>query len=789
MAGGMPAHVEFMPHGICYLWDPAMVWVQVGSNSVIGLSYVAISATLAYLVYRLRDQIPFKAMYLAFGAFIVLCGLTHFFDVYVIWRPDYWVDGSVRIATAVVSAATAILLPPLVPRAVMLARGVHAAQARGIQLETAVKDLGDMYRRARELDEMKSQFFANVSHELRTPLALVLSPVERLASAANLTPEQRRDLDVVLRNARTLLKHVDDLLETARLEAGKVAPAYQQADAAALVQESAAHFTGLADDRGIRYTVNAPPALPAQLDREKVQRVLLNLVSNAFKFTPSGGAIRVELTAGDGRLRLVVADSGPGIPPDQRPLVFERFRQLDGGTTRAVGGIGLGLAIAKDFVEICGGRIGVGEAPEGGAAFTVELPLSAPPGVEVQPAVERGAARAEQVRDALSDLRARVEAAPLVRQQGLPTVLVVEDNPDMSRLLCDILSADCRTEAAFDGAEGLKRAADLRPDLIVTDVMMPGMGGDELVRALRQRPELQEIPIIVLTAKADDDLRIQLLREGAQDYVTKPFSAEELRARAGNLITLKRARDVLREAKIAAEAANDELEAFSYSVSHDLRAPLRGLDGFSQVLLQEHAERLDDEGRDYLQRIRAAAQRMAALIDDLLRLSRLGRGSLNRQTVDLSAMARDVAASLRETNGHGERVVTFEIEPGLLDVGDARLLRVALENLLGNAWKFSARRPRARIGFFRAEVEGVPAYVVEDNGAGFNMDYAEKLFVPFQRLHPASQFEGTGIGLATVRRIIRRHGGQIWARGTPEEGAAFTFTLSTQAAEQRRSAS
>jgi signal transduction histidine kinase len=785
MFGAAPVHVDFMPHGMCYLWQPGMVWLQVVSNGVIGLSYVAISATLGYLVYTLREQIPFRAMYMAFGAFIVLCGLTHFFDVYLIWRPEYWIDGSLRAATAVVSAATAILLPPLVPRAAMLAKGVHAAQEQGIQLKTAVRDLGELYRRARELDELKSQFFANVSHELRTPLTLVVTPVERLAAAGNLTPEQRRDLDVVLRNARTLLKHVDDLLEAARLEAGRVEAVYRQVDAAALVRQVAAHFIGLADDRGIAYTVAAPPALAAQVDPDKLERVLLNLVSNAFKFTPNGGAIRVELTAADDRLRLLVADSGPGVPADQRALVFERFRQLDGGTTRTVGGIGLGLAIAKEFVELCGGRIAVGEAREGGAEFIVDQPLTAPAGVEVDPATPTGAERADLVREALSDLRERVEQSPVVRRQGRPTVLVVEDNADMSRLVSDVLSGDNRTEVATNGAEALQRLADARPDLIVTDVMMPVMGGDELVRAVRQRPELQDVPILVLTAKADDELRIRLLREGAQDYVTKPFSAEELLARATNLITLKRSSDVLREAKLAAEAANDELEAFSYSVSHDLRAPLRGLDGFSQVLLQEHSDQLNDEGRVYLQRIRAAAQRMAGLIDDLLRLSRLGRAALARDAVDLSAMASDVANGLREADP--QRDVEFEIEPGLYDVGDARLLRVALENLLGNAWKFSAKRPLARIAFRRVAVAGGHAYVVEDNGAGFNMAYAEKLFVPFQRLHPASQFDGTGIGLATVRRIIRRHGGRVWASAKPGEGAAFSFTLAPLAVAPGRS--
>lgn len=223
------------------------------------------------------------------------------------------------------------------------------------------------------------------------------------------------------------------------------------------------------------------------------------------------------------------------------------------------------------------------------------------------------------------------------------------------------------------------------------------------------------------------------------------------------------------------EVANRELEAFSYSVSHDLRAPLRSMDGFSQALLEEYAGTLDAQGTDYLRRIRAASQRMAQLIDDLLELARLTRSEIRREPVDLSGLARGVAADLQKAQP-GRRV-NFRIADGVIAEGDPRLLRVVLVNLLGNAWKFTARQPRATIEFSMNQSDGKPAYVVRDDGAGFDMAYAGRLFGAFQRLHGASEFEGTGIGLATVQRIIHRHGGRVWAEGEVGKGATFSFTL------------
>jgi light-regulated signal transduction histidine kinase (bacteriophytochrome) len=224
------------------------------------------------------------------------------------------------------------------------------------------------------------------------------------------------------------------------------------------------------------------------------------------------------------------------------------------------------------------------------------------------------------------------------------------------------------------------------------------------------------------------------------------------------------------------ESANRELEAFAYSVSHDLRAPLRSIEGFGQALEEDYAAHLDDQGMDYLQRIRSASQRMGLLIDDLLKLSRLTRGEVHRQKLDLTAMALRLLEELRRADP--DRMVDYSVAEKLTAQGDERLLSAVLENLLGNAWKFTSRRKEAKIEFsFVVTPQGERAFFVKDNGAGFNNNYADKLFHAFQRLHTVQEFPGNGIGLATVQRIVHRHGGRVWAEGEPEKGATFYFTL------------
>jgi signal transduction histidine kinase len=294
--------------------------------------------------------------------------------------------------------------------------------------------------------------------------------------------------------------------------------------------------------------------------------------------------------------------------------------------------------------------------------------------------------------------------------------------------------------------------------------------------AVRHRRQLglRQLPIVrngKLAGLLDAD---QLADRLASD--DQPEGERGPRSRESELEQLKtRLEDEVAQRTHQLEAAMRELESFSYSISHDLRAPLRAIEGFSRLLQTDHGDTLDTQGRDYLERIRLAAQRMAALIDDMLDLARLSRKALKCERVDLSAQAHAVCEELR--NETPEREVEVFIQPGLRVVADPLLMRVVLQNLLGNAWKFTARSARAQIRFEKITTGPRIEFQVSDNGAGFDMNYAEKLFQPFQRLHPQREFDGTGIGLATVQRIVQRHGGAVSARGEPDAGAVFSFWI------------
>jgi light-regulated signal transduction histidine kinase (bacteriophytochrome) len=311
---------------------------------------------------------------------------------------------------------------------------------------------------------------------------------------------------------------------------------------------------------------------------------------------------------------------------------------------------------------------------------------------------------------------------------------------------------------------------------------------------------VRDIPLIMLTALENREAMIEGLAAGGDDYIQKSADFEVVKARVRAQIRRKQFEDENRrirdellrkeleatEAKAARELAetravlvdelerkNKELEAFSYSVSHDLRAPLRTIDGFSKAVLDDWGDQLDPKANDDLRRVRAAAQRMGELIDDLLELSRVGRAELKRGRTSLSEIAQSVAGELRMADPGRE--VEIEVRAALTADADKRLMRVVLENLIGNSWKFTGKVTGAKIEF-GSDREGI-VYFVRDNGAGFDMTYAEKLFRPFQRLHGSADFSGTGIGLATVHRIVERHGGRVWAEGTVGVGATFYFTV------------
>jgi signal transduction histidine kinase/DNA-binding response OmpR family regulator len=410
------------------------------------------------------------------------------------------------------------------------------------RLREAHAEMERLYEQTRELDALKTQFFANVSHELRTPLTLILGPVRNLLVDPSQSPASVRDLRVVERNARLLLKHVNDLLDVSKLDAGALAPRYREVDMAQLLRFVASHFEALAAERHLQFSLRLPARLDVQLDPEKTQRVLLNVISNAFKFTPEGGMIGLALEHTDERLRIEVSDTGPGVPVALREAIFERFRQADGSATRVSGGTGLGLHIVREFVRLQGGTVEVDASPSGGARFIIELPLRAPPGQAVEPRVE---ASDEDLALTLAELRQHTPGAAPETEDALvgrdaPCVLIIEDNQDMNAFIARTLSRHYRVLRAFDGEQGLAMAALSRPDLILTDIMLPGVSGDALVRQVRADDSLADVPIVLLTARADEAMRVRLLGEGAQDYLNKPFHPDELLARIGRLLAERR---------------------------------------------------------------------------------------------------------------------------------------------------------------------------------------------------------------------------------------------------------
>ncbi len=390
------------------------------------------------------------------------------------------------------------------------------------------------------------------------------------------------------------------------------------------------------------------------------------------------------------------------------------------------------------------------------------------------------------------------DSPPLHPTDDRVNILLVDDQPAnlvaLEAMLEDLGQNLVRAES---GREALKRLLSDDFAVILLDVKMPEMDGFETAELIRQRDRSRHTPILFLTAA--DTTQTQAVRGyavGAVDYLVKPVVPEFVRSKVAVFVELAKKNELLRrQAALLAQSEqaalelaetraelvrelehkNRELESFSYAVSHDLRAPLRRIDSFSRAVLESQGKRLDDEGRKFLSRVREASQQMAQLIDDVLYLSRVTRTDLRDQDVDLSEVAELVVSRLRE--GQPNRQVEVKIRPGVVVTGDGQLLKIALENLLQNAWKFTGKQPEPRIEFGVTQTSGEPTYFIRDNGAGFEMTYASRLFGPFQRLHSQQEFPGSGIGLATVQRIIHRHGGKVWAEGLVGQGATFYFTL------------
>jgi len=690
------------------------------------------------------------------------------------------------------------------------------------------------------LDRAKTTFFSNVSHELRTPLTLMLGPLEDIIAHAegDAASDQRELATVAHRNGQRLLKLVNTLLDFSRIEAGRIQAAFEPTDLASYTAELASIFRSAAEKAGLKMEVDCP-ALPeaVYVDREMWEKIVLNLLSNAFKFTFEGG-IALSLRWLDSSVQLTVKDSGVGIPAEELPRIFERFHRVRGSRSRTHEGTGIGLSLVQELARLHGGEVRAESREGSGATFVVSIRAGKAHLPKEQIGTSRenstlnsgAAAFLEEAARWLPDAppaSAPEEippAFPLGKPGGsgapadtVPRVLIVDDNADMRNYLSRLLADHYQVRAVADGAMALTAVDAERPDLILTDVMMPRVNGFELLAKLRSNPKTRALPVIMLSARAGEESRVEGLEAGADDYLIKPFSARELLARVSSQLAMARlrregeekvaqrvaelqvlntelqesrqaavrmmedavaARQALHVAKEQAETASRAKDRFLAQLSHELRTPLTPVLMTATALHED--ERLPGEVRDQLGMIKHNVSLEARLIDDLLDLTRIAHGKLALQLeeCDVHSLIGNVLEIVREDAR--ERGIHISLNLGAsannLHADMARLQQV-FWNLLRNAVKFTPRGGKIEIRSSNTGEDRDCRLRVEviDNGPGFDRGAAERIFKPFEQ-DTRSTEGGLGLGLAIARAIVELHDGTI-AAASPGVGRGATFTV------------
>ena len=651
--------------------------------------------------------------------------------------------------------------------------------------------LDRVHQELKSLDEAKSRFFANLSHELRTPLTLALAPVEvLLEQSMALTKTQREHLRIIEKNGLRLLKRVDDLLELSRLEASEIRLRIEPTDLSSMLGELLAQLRPLAARKRIVLNLAVPestPTVPA--DRSHLERVLLNILGNALKFTPEGGNISVRVEVAPHAIWVMVQDSGPGIPEEHLNRVFERFHQVDDSSTREQQGTGIGLALTREIVSLHGGTVSAANGPNGGALFSLSMPLELPSTVPLE---RQSLAKPPPPKEGLpewhAELRNRdgyrlgsVEDAterrivPRVRPSTRPsTVLIVEDNTDLVRFIASLLQPHYAVLAATDGEQGLTMAQNRAPDLVITDLMMPKLNGVELIEALRSSPQTESLPIILLTAHADVDQRIEAQAGGADGYLSKPFHGRELLAMVGRL--LKRQEDHL---ALVAQEQDAAMAVMARGVAHEVLNPL-GFILSALVLLRETAEESAQDDLELKEIVSDAydagamgVERVRNAVQELREFG--GAPREEPRAVPLNDVVQRVLVMFKDVafDADAEPVV-------LLRRGD--LERVLL-NLLLNATQ--ATGDEGTVDVTTKSKDGRALLIVRDNGPGIEEEHLVRIFDPFYTTKDKDSGQNSGLGLALSRQIVRRHDGHLTVWSKPGKGATFTVDLPLLNAQTR----
>lgn len=668
--------------------------------------------------------------------------------------------------------------------------------------------LASQHQELSALDRLKSQFFANVSHELRTPLTLILAPVEKLKSdAARLGSSSQQLLDVIENNALRLLRLVNDILSLIRLEEGRASLSKRSIDMGHFLKHTAASMKHLAALKGIHLDLQEPTGdLLINADPDALEKIVSNVIANAIKFTPPQGRIDISASDEEEFVTIKVSDTGIGIPAEQLPHIFDRFYQVDGSATRRHQGLGLGLALVRELMTRHGGDVTATSDTGRGTTFVLRFPHALdstqfdmanfedkPDHLADDPLRtfdRKASARAIMVSENSSATTPNASGLQDERSE-LPLLLVVDDEPDMRRYLVSMLRESYRIIEAEDGISALEKAKEHKPELILLDVMLPGVSGLEVCRSLKERAETRAIKIIVLTARVDEDAKIIALKHGADDFLIKPFSGLEVRSRIANLIRaahlesdlhrtnaeLKHSLQQLREteAALVQNARLSALGTMAAGLLHEIGNPLNFMGTALQLAARDPTIQSDPDTADTLKDIHAGYERIHRVVTDLRGFTAPHRPEHPRPFHIESAIDH----ALRFT-AHIQKGITIkkDIEAQGEVFGSQSTIAQVLVNLIVNAVAAvrtveEQRKPEISI---RSYVEGNEIIVsVRDNGTGIDPKIQTQIFDPFFSTKDVG--EGMGLGLAVSHRIIANHGGSLSVKSSLGEWTEFRFNL------------
>jgi signal transduction histidine kinase len=660
-----------------------------------------------------------------------------------------------------------------------------------------------------EIDRAKTAFFSNVSHEFRTPLTLMLGPLEDTLADTQLSPHVTQRLAVAHRNSIRLLKLVNTLLDFSRIEAGRIEAVYEVLDLTRLTAELASLFRSATEKASLNLVVDCSPIeREVYVDREMWEKIVFNLLSNAFKFTFEG-EINVALRESGEHVELEVSDTGTGIPEAELPHLFERFHRVKGAQGRSYEGSGIGLALVQELVKLHGGSVRVKSEVGRGSAFTVSIPTGSAHLPADRLGGERSLASTNLHREAwvdevlkwLPDINDHVnglhafdslptEASGTSTDQSRARILLADDNADMRDYVRRLLTPKYDVVAVADGETALGLARYEEFDLVLSDVMMPKLDGFGLLKALRSDDRTSTMPVILLSARAGEESRVEGMGAGADDYLVKPFSARELLARVEAHLNLQRLRReseaaVLqlmareKEARASAEIANRIKDDFLAILSHELRTPLNAIVGWTHLLKSGKLSEIDRQrGINVIER-NAAAQR--AIIDELLDISRIvtGKLKLDPRPVELSGVIDSAIDAVRPAaEAKNIQIFTSIQDNADLVMGEAVRLQQVIWNLLSNAVKFTPNHGRVEVDLKSAGTK--LKLMIRDTGEGIDQEFLPHIFERFRQADTSSKrvHGGLGLGLSIVSSLVNMHGGEVEAASAGKgKGATFTVTL------------